>query len=162
MLNGKNFLAKHFSWGAVFITAIFIIIVFILGSRIWGEKDPTAFFEAPAPYKADSKYFVYLFPSTSSSMNYRLPADLIIEKDCYGAGECDNSIQIEDVYFDNGETKYFGCTIQMKTENFCEDQDGKEWMIVMSDWEKSKTIQEIQDSKKRIDDLVESVMDESN
>lgn len=149
--NERSFLEKHFNWKTVFIAVIIIALGFPLISRIWGEN----------PYKEGSRYFIYLFPNSNSSMNYRLPADILIEKDCYG-GECDYGIQIETVYFDNGSSKYFGCIIQAKTENFCKDQDGKEWMIVLSDWEEAKTIKEIQDSKKRVDDIVNSVMNGNN
>lgn len=103
------------------------------------------------------QYFVYLFPEIDSSMNYRLPADIILERGCYDSGECDYDIQVEDVYFDNGEIKYFGCIVLPKTENFCTDQDGKEWMIVLSDWEKAKTIKEIKADKKKIDDFIENL-----
>ncbi|MGK2849105.1 MAG: hypothetical protein ACSLEX_03505 [Minisyncoccota bacterium] len=156
---GKTFFKESLNWSADHLFYIFIIgvIGFLLISHIWGKKDPEALFEATTPYKADSRYFIYLFPDSNSPKNYRLSADILI-----GEGPDRNDIQVEDIYLEDGRGIYFGCAVQLKTENFCKDQDGKEWMIVLSDWEKAKTIKEIQDSKKEVDDIVNSIMNEIN
>ncbi len=147
----NGFLEKYLNRDTAFITVIIILAGFFLVPQIWSKN----------PYKAGTQYFVYLFPDINSSLNYRLPADILIEEDCTG-GECEHDIQIETVYLENGSSKYFGCIVQLKYENFCKDQDGKEWMIVLSDWEEAKTIKEIKDSKKKVDDIVNSVMSEDH
>jgi len=150
--NEKGFLEKYLTRETIFVAVIVLISFWLVSDIRYMREDP---------YKPGSRYFIYLFPSVDSSMNYRLSADFVVDKTCSG-GECEGDLQLETVYFNDGDSKYFGCSVQLKTENFCEDQDGKEWMIVLSDWEKAKSIREIKDSKKRVDDLVNSVMKEEN
>lgn len=113
---------------------IFFVLIHPLVSRFYGAKEIGSFFEASKPYEA--KYYVYLFSNEDNSKNYKLPADIIVNEECFDFGngdnkevECDSFIELERAHFNNGGGISFS-DYHIESGNVsCADKNSKDWKI---------------------------------
>jgi hypothetical protein len=116
-----------------------IIIVFVLFSifaltkpfisKHWGVKEIGHFYEAPMPYT--TKYYVYLFEENNKAKNYKLTADITVDRESDGDLGW-TTINLEKVYFSNGGFLYFeNCFLEGKKDiaDQCDDQNGVNWTV---------------------------------
>jgi hypothetical protein len=85
----------------------------------------------------EAKVYVNLFPDDDSTKNYRLVGDIERSSDCDSDGEsssCYSSYYLHKITFpDEGHIAFDDCTIELHKKNYCQDDDGTDWDVELTD-----------------------------
>lgn len=126
----KLFFIKDIKFDKVFISLFVLWITYVVFYPYFSQPIIGHIFEKDN-YK--TVYYVNLFPQSKVGLNYRLPAEIQVRKNC--DEECYRIYSLQRVYFDNNTSLDFESEPELEQNKsvVAVDNTGREWLVELTD-----------------------------